>query len=78
MALGDRVASRWCLLLLEVATSWMAWRWSPLKHAKKIVWCSGEVIVRGVVLAPRKTRRVTLVERVIELISLGPWGSCGP
>ena len=26
---------------------------------------------------PREPRRATLVERVIELLSLGPWGSCG-
>ena len=44
----------------------MAWWWSPLKHAKKIVRYSGEVIVRGIVLAPREPRRATLVERVIE------------
>ena len=30
---------------------------------KKIVWCSGEVIVRGIVLTPREPRRATLVER---------------
>ena len=29
----------------------------------KIVRCSGEAIVRGIVLAPRKSRRATLVER---------------
>jgi hypothetical protein len=38
-----------------------------LKHAKKIVRCSGEVIVRGIVLVPQEPRRATLVERVIEL-----------
>ena len=31
----------------------------------------------GIVLAPWEPRRATLVERVIELPSLGPWGSCG-
>ena len=36
----------------------------------KIVRCSAEAIVRGIVLAPRKSRRATLVERVIELPSL--------
>ena len=41
-----------------------------MKHAKKIVRCSEEVIVRGIVLAPRELRRATLVERVIELPSL--------
>ena len=34
---------------------------------KEIVRCSGEGIVRGIVLTPRETRRATLVERVIEL-----------
>jgi hypothetical protein len=38
-----------------------------LKHAKKIVWCSEEVIMRGIVLALRELRRATLVECVIEL-----------
>jgi uncharacterized protein with PhoU and TrkA domain len=41
----------------------MAWWWSPSKHAKKIVWCSEEVIVRSVVLAPQELLRATLVER---------------
>ena len=41
-----------------------------LKHAKKVVRCSEDVIVRGVVLAPWALRRATLVERVIELPSL--------
>jgi hypothetical protein len=36
-----------------------------------------EVIMRGVVLASQEPRRATLDERVIELPSLGPWGSCG-
>ena len=34
---------------------------------KEIVRGSGGELVRGVVLAPRETRRATLVERVIEL-----------
>ena len=34
-----------------------------MKHAKKIVLCSGEVIVRGIVLTLREPRRATLVER---------------
>jgi hypothetical protein len=34
------------------------------------VRCSGEVIVRGIVLTPREPRRATLVEGVIELLSL--------
>ena len=35
----------------------------PSKHAKKIVRCSGEVIVRGTVLTPREPRRATIVEQ---------------
>ena len=34
-----------------------------MEARKKIVRGSGEDIVRGVVLAPRETRRATLVER---------------
>jgi hypothetical protein len=41
----------------------MAWWWSLSKHAKKIVQCFGEVIVRGIVLTLREPRRSTLVER---------------
>ena len=41
----------------------MAWWWSLLKHARKIVRCSGEVIVRGIVLTPQEPQRVTLVEQ---------------
>ena len=64
----------------------MAWWWSPSKHAKKIVWCSEEVIVRGVVLVPWEPRRVTLVEqdmkddkwsghvKVLELVISTPHG----
>ena len=37
---------------------------------KKLVWRSGEKLVRGIVLAPREPRRATLVKRVIELPSL--------
>ena len=37
---------------------------------KKLVRCSGEVLVRGIVLAPREPRRATLVKHVIELPSL--------
>ena len=37
---------------------------------KKLVWRSGEVLVRGIVLAPQEPRRATLVKRVIELPSL--------
>ena len=48
----------------------MAWWWSLSKHVKKIVRCSGEVIMRGVVLAPQEPRSATLVERVSELHKL--------
>ena len=34
-----------------------------VKHTKKIVWCSEEKIVRGIVLTLREPRRATLVER---------------
>ena len=37
---------------------------------KKLVRCSGEELVRGIMLAPRETRRATLVKHVIELPSL--------
>ena len=37
---------------------------------KKLVRRSGEVLVRGIVLAPREPRRATLVKCVIELPSL--------
>ena len=33
---------------------------------KKIVRCSGEVIVRGIVLIPRESQRATLVERDVK------------
>ena len=33
---------------------------------KKIVRCSGEVIVSGIVLTPREPRRATLVERDVK------------
>ena len=33
---------------------------------KKIVRCSGEVIVWGIVLTPREPRRATLVERDVK------------
>ena len=41
-----------------------------IEARKKLVRCSGEVLVRGIVLAPWEPRRATLVERVIELPSL--------
>ena len=42
-----------------------------VKARKKLVRRSGEVLVRGIVLAPWEPRRATLVERVIELPSIG-------
>jgi hypothetical protein len=44
------------LLLLVIAITKMAW-WivvSVVKHARKIVQCSREEIVRGIVLAPQE------------------------
>ena len=38
--------------------------WSEAR--KKIVRCSGEVFVRGIVLTPREPRRATLVERDVK------------
>ena len=43
---------------------------ASVEARKKLVRCSGEELVRGIVLAPREPRRATLVERVIELPSL--------
>ena len=45
----------------------MAWWWFPSKHAKKIVRCSREVIVRGIVVTPRKPPKATLVERDVNV-----------
>ena len=70
MALGNRVASRWCLLLLEVATSYTAWWWSSSKPARSLCGAPEKSFVRDIVLAPREPQRATLVERVIELPSL--------
>ena len=44
-----------------------------IEAREKIVRCSKEGFVRGVMLAPREPRRATLVECVIKLPSLGPW-----
>ena len=41
-----------------------------IEACKKLVRRSGEVLVRGIVLAPLESRRATLVKRVIELPSL--------
>ena len=56
-----------CLLLLEVATilDGLVAR-DSIEARKKIVRCSGEEIVRGIVLTPREPRRATLVERDVK------------
>ena len=41
-----------------------------VEACKKLVRCSREELCERIVLAPRETRRATLVERVIELLSL--------
>jgi hypothetical protein len=41
-----------------------------IEACKKLVRCSGEEIVRGIMLTPWEQRRATLVKRVIELPSL--------
>ena len=41
-----------------------------VEACKKLVRRSREVLVRGIMLAPREPRRATLVKRVIELPSL--------
>jgi hypothetical protein len=41
-----------------------------VEACEKLVWCSGGGFVRGIVLTPRRSRRATLVEHVIELPSL--------
>ena len=75
MALGVRVASRWCLLLLEVATSYTAWWLVTLsKHAMILCGAPEKRIVRGTVLTPRGSRRATLVERDVKA-TRGPVGS---
>ena len=45
---------------------------------EKIVRCSREGFVRGIVLTPWGSQRGTLVKRVIELPSLGSWGLAAP
>ena len=37
-----------------------------IEACKKLVRCSGEVIVRGIVLTPREPRRAALVERDVK------------
>ena len=54
----------------------MAWWWSPSKHAKKIVRCSGEVIVREIVLTLREPQRATLVERDAKSDKWSGWVKC--
>ena len=47
-----------------------------VEACEKIVWCSREVIVRGVVLAPREPRRATLVERDAKGNKWSDWVKC--
>jgi hypothetical protein len=70
VALGGCLASRWSLLLLEVATSEMAWWWSPLKLTRSLCGAPEKSFVRGIMLALWEPRRATLVKSVIELPSL--------
>ena len=41
-----------------------------VEACKKLVRCSGQEFCEGIALAPRESRRATLVKRVIELPSL--------
>jgi hypothetical protein len=43
---------------------------------KKIVRCSGEVIVRGIVLTPQEPRKATLVERDAKSNEWSGWVMC--
>ena len=43
---------------------------------KKIVQCSGEEIVRDIVLTPREPRRATLVERDVKRNKWSGWILC--
>jgi hypothetical protein len=70
VTLGDRVARRWCLLLLEVDTSYGLVSYDSVEAREKIVRYSGGGFVRGIVLTPRGSQRATVVEHVIELPSL--------
>ena len=45
--------------------------YDSIEAREKIVWCSEGGFVRGIVLTPQGSQRATLVERVIELPSLG-------
>ena len=65
MALGVHLAIQWCLLFLKIATSYMACGF--IEACNEIVRCSGEEIVRGIMLIPWGPRRATLVEHVIEI-----------
>ena len=44
--------------------------YDSIEAREKIVWCSRGGFVRGIVLTPRGSQRATLVECVIELLSL--------
>ena len=43
---------------------------------KKLVHCSGEEIVRGIVVTPREPRRATLVERDVKGDKWSDWVKC--
>jgi hypothetical protein len=76
VALGVQVASQWCLLLLEVATSSTAWWLVASSKLARRSCDAPEKLCEGVVLTPRESRRATLLEHVIELPHLIV-GSCG-
>ena len=64
------------MFVLQAGGACYSWRLPPprwlggcasVEARKEIVRCSGEELVRGIVLAPWGSQRATLVERVIEL-----------
>jgi hypothetical protein len=75
VALGVQVASRWCLLLLEVATSSTAWWLVALSKLARRLCEAPEKLCEGDYAHPRGSQRATLVEHVIELPHLIV-GSC--
>jgi hypothetical protein len=54
------------LLLLEVATSLDGLVVVSIEARKKIMCCSGEESVRGIVLTPWEPRKATLVEQDVK------------
>ena len=57
MTLGDRVASRWCLLLLEVATFLDGLVVVSVEARKKLVRCSGEELYEGHCARPARAMK---------------------